>query len=134
MKPEEIQSLVTNAIRDAMKPVTDSLGAVENKVNAIDVKAAVADGIKNLETSVTDAAGKITDLTNRLETAERVIKSGINNHAGGGSGIPDGGGGEGDAGEIQAPKNEAELNAALAKCSNFSDKRALLAAFDARKK
>ena len=134
MKPEEIQSLVTNAICDAMKPVTDSLGAVENKVNAIDVKAAIAEGIKNLETSSADTASKITDLTTRLEKAENVIKSGVGNHAGGGAPIGGAGGGEGDTGEIQAPKNEAELKAALAKCNTFAEKRSILNAYDALKK
>lgn len=135
MTPEEIKTLITNAvkaqadentkaiqgIRDGFKnEITTALApALETALNPLNEK------LGTLETAVKP----IADLTNRLEKAEGVIKSGVLNHAGGRKPVDDAeGGGEGE-GDAVAPKNEAELEVALGKCANMNDRMNMLRAF-----
>lgn len=141
MKPEEIQKLITDGIKagltDHVASQKDAIGKIVAEslkteiTNAI--KGPLDDGLKPINdrlTKVENLGEKITDLTNRLEKAEGLVKAGISGAAGGTKPVEGGEGG--DEGGENAPANEAELKAALAKCKNFAERRKLLNAYDKR--
>lgn len=141
MKPEEIQSLITNGIAaglkdhqantdKALKDLREGIGAeVKNAV-----KTEVETGMKPITDrldKVESSMKPIEDFGKRMDKMEGLVKAGIPSAAGGGNPVP-GAGGEGGETDPVEPKTKAELEKALGAAKNFSERRTILAAWDKR--
>lgn len=112
----------------------DTITALNARLATLETQAKAAqDDADKLAKEKADAEAKAKDpaaLLERLNKLENLVKSGVINHAGGTKPIE----GLKEGGEDEAPKNEAELRAAMAKAKTFDEKRKLKNAFEARNK
>ena len=144
MKPEEITSLIAKGIKDGLadhaKASNDAIAALKDGMKAEitnALKPAVDEAMKPVNEKLDglkNVGDDLKELSERLDKAENVIKSGVLRNAGGTAPVHNGGEGGEEGGSDAAPKNEAELRAAMAKVSTFEEKRKLKSAFEARQK
>lgn len=132
MKPEEVQTLITNAIKahadEAAKQITALRDGIKTDLaNAI--KPEIEGAIKPLNERLGDMDKKLANvdsLAERFTKIEEQHKAGI---SGGGIGGGQPASNVQTPGENPAPANEAELEAALAKCKTHPEKMNLINAF-----
>ncbi len=142
MTPDQIKALLAAELKTALaeqgKTTTAEITALKTEMKA-DITNAMKPAIDEAMKPVNEQLGKLTalpddlkKLTDRVERAENLIKSGVLRDAGGTKAATPGEGEEGD--KPGTPKNEAELREAMNKAKTFAEKRELMNAFETAKK